>query len=157
MTTVAIAGFPNVGKTTLLSKITSSTPEINSYAFTTKGLNLGYAKMKNLKIQFIDTPGTLNRLNKMNSIEKQAHLAMKYVTDIIIYIFDLTESYPLADQEKLFKRIKEYDLPEIIYLSKTDLLDKDTIGSFKKKHPKTKIITDASNLQIEILKAIKKI
>src|SRR3989338_437028 len=37
--TVAIAGFPNVGKTTLLSKITTSKPEIAEYAFTTKHIN----------------------------------------------------------------------------------------------------------------------
>ena len=40
--TVCIAGFPNVGKSTLLSKMTTSTPEINAYPFTTKSLNVGY-------------------------------------------------------------------------------------------------------------------
>ncbi|MFH1510185.1 MAG: GTPase, partial [Candidatus Woesearchaeota archaeon] len=40
--TVAITGFPNVGKTTLLSRLTGSTPEIQNYSFTTKNINIGY-------------------------------------------------------------------------------------------------------------------
>ena len=55
---VCIFGFPNVGKTTLLYKLTGSKPEINSYAFTTKSINIGYAQIEGMKVQFIDTPGT---------------------------------------------------------------------------------------------------
>lgn len=134
MLTVTISGFPNVGKTTLLSKLTESRPEIAAYPFTTKGLNIGYAKYKHKKIQFIDTPGTLNRFDKMNYIEKQAFLAMKYCADVIIYIFDLTEPYPIEKQEKLLKRIKKSKKKIILYLSKTDIIDKKTINNFNKKY-----------------------
>jgi len=131
--TVCIAGFPNVGKTTLLSKLTPSTPDIQAYAFTTKQLNLGYAEMNAQKIQFIDTPGTLARPEKMNNIEKQAYLAIKYIADIIIYIFDLTEPYPLEEQKKLLEIVKQFRKPVIIYLSKTDLLGESEIEPFSKE------------------------
>ncbi len=126
--TVAITGFPNVGKTTILSKITPSDPEINNYAFTTKKVNVGYMLISERKVQLLDTPGTLNRFNKMNSIEKQAHLAMEHYANIIVFVIDLTESsYPYGVQIKLLEEIKKYNKPIKIYLSKTDLLDAKTV------------------------------
>ncbi|MBU1201621.1 MAG: 50S ribosome-binding GTPase [Nanoarchaeota archaeon] len=132
--TIAIAGFPNVGKSTVLSKLTTSKPDIQAYAFTTKTLNVGYMASGHNKIQFIDTPGTLNRLDKMNAIEKIAYLAIKYCSELIIFIYDLTETYSLEDQNKLLKRMKEFDKPILIYLSKADLLEEMTINDFCKKN-----------------------
>ncbi|MFW5865967.1 MAG: GTPase, partial [Nanoarchaeota archaeon] len=138
--TVCIAGFPNVGKSTLLSRLTTSTPEINSYAFTTKSLNVGYRKEQGISIQFIDTPGTLNREDKMNAVEYQAQLAMRYAAEAIIYVFDLTEeSYPLKDQNKLFKQLKRLHMPMIAYLSKTDILEKEVIDEFTQTFSNKKI------------------
>jgi len=125
--TVALYGFPNVGKTTVLSKLTDSKAEINSYAFTTKTINSGTIKDVHGKIQILDTPGTLNRLEKMNEIEMQADLAIKYCADVIVYVLDLTEGYPLNKQMELLKKVeKKYSRRKkfLVYLSKTDLLDK---------------------------------
>ncbi|MGM5481508.1 MAG: GTPase [Nanobdellota archaeon] len=132
--TVCIAGFPNVGKSTLLSKITTSTPEIDSYAFTTKSLNVGYRNEEGIKIQFIDTPGTLNRPERMNAVEKQAQLAMRYAAETIVYVFDLTEeSYPIQKQKQLFKSLKRLQVPLVAYLSKTDILDEEVVEKFKEE------------------------
>lgn len=134
--TVAIVGFPNVGKSTLLSKLTFSMPEAKAYAFTTKQLNLGYARIMHEKIQFIDTPGSLNRPEKMNYIEKQAYLAMKLLADVILYIFDPMESYPLDDQIKLYDKVKkESGNPIVTYISKTDIAEKERLDSLKARYP----------------------
>ena len=154
--TIAIAGFPNIGKTTLLSKLTPSKPEINNYPFTTKGIMIGYIELGYHKIQLLDTPGTLARFNKMNDIEKQAYLAMKYCANAIIYIFDLTESYPLKDQLRLLKNIQELDKPIICYLSKTDIIDKKTIKDFKNKHKELKLIDNLDDLKHRMNELIKK-
>ena len=148
--TICICGFPNVGKSTLLAKISTAKPEIKNYAFTTKGLNLGYIKTPKQKLQLIDTPGTLNRFEKMNVIEKQAYLAIKHCADLIIYIFDLTEPYPLGAQEKLFNNLKKFNKPMIVYLSKTDVLDAEIVLSFKKHKP----ITDIEKLKGILLKKL---
>ncbi|MBN1385432.1 50S ribosome-binding GTPase [Candidatus Woesearchaeota archaeon] len=147
--TVAISGFPNVGKSTLLSRITTSRPEINTYAFTTKSLNLGYDMINHRRVQFIDTPGTLNRVDKMNNIEKQAYLAIKYVVHAIVFVFDLTESYPLADQHKLLMRMKGFDKPLLIYLSKTDLLHSGKVKDFVRGSD-VRVVTSVADLRKEI-------
>ncbi len=144
--TIAIAGFPNVGKTTLLFKLTGSKPDIQPYAFTTKGINVGYIKNDKEKIQFLDTPGTLDRFDKMNNIELVAFLALKMLAEKIIYVFDITEPYPLKDQVKLYKRIKELKKPTLVYLSKTDILKKEDVEEFSKKYK----IMDAAQLKKSI-------
>lgn len=148
--TVAVVGFPNVGKTTLLYKLTGSKPEINSYAFTTKTLNIAYIKQGPKKVQIIDTPGTLDRFNKMNEIEKQAHLAVKYCADMIIYVFDLTEPFPLSDQKKLLRKTRELDRTVIAYLSKTDILDPSVVAEFEKKN-KMNLLKDPEEVKELIL------
>ncbi|MBW2964398.1 50S ribosome-binding GTPase [Candidatus Woesearchaeota archaeon] len=120
--TVCIAGFPNVGKTTLLSKLTPANPEIADYAFTTKKLNIGYATINNNKVQFIDTPGTLDRFQKMNPVEKQAYLALKYCADLVVFVFDPSDrTYAREEQLKLLKSTQLLGKDVVVYVSKTDL------------------------------------
>jgi GTP1/Obg family GTP-binding protein len=85
------------------------------------------------KIQVLDTPGTLDRFEKMNHIEKKAELAMKHCANKIVFVFDLTEPYPLKKQMDLYRKIKKYNVPVLVYLSKKDIL-KDKIKEFKLKH-----------------------
>lgn len=135
MKTVAIAGFPNVGKTTLLMKLTGSKADIQPYAFTTKGINVGYLmKGKEKHIQLLDTPGTLNRFDRMNNIEKVAFLALKMLAEKIIYVFDITEPFPLEEQEKLYKEIKKLKKPVIVYLSKRDIISKEDSENLSKEY-----------------------
>jgi nucleolar GTP-binding protein len=152
--TVVITGFPNVGKTTLLFKLTGSKPEISDYAFTTKRLNVSYFSFGREKIQVVDTPGTLNRFNKMNMIEKQAYLAMKYCADLFVYVFDLTEPYPIADQEKMYAIVKRFDRETIVYLSKADILGKEAVEGFARKHG---AITEPGKLKEAIISGISKL
>jgi len=121
--TVAITGFPNVGKSSLLKKLTGANPQIKNYAFTTKSLNMGY--MDGKEFQFIDTPGTLDR-EHMNIIEKQAYLAIKLVADLIIFLIDPTEScgYKLKKQLELLKNVKKFNKPTIIVYTKYDMYEK---------------------------------
>ena len=120
--TVAISGFPNVGKSTLLKKITTADPEIQPYSFTTKGLNLGYYK----NYQFIDTPGTLNR-TKLNKIEQKAELILTEVADKIIFVVDSTLGYGIDKNKKLYDKLKKLNKPIIIYVSMTDIESPDKV------------------------------
>jgi nucleolar GTP-binding protein len=151
--TVAIAGFPNVGKSTLLSKMTTAKPEIKPYAFTTKGLNVGYFEYKYNKIQMIDTPGTLNRDNP-NPIERKADATVKYLAHVIVYVFDPTEtSYPMSEQEKLYEIIAETGKNILVYVSKTDVAGKKAIARFEKEYEH--VFTDPEPLRKELVKIFK--
>ncbi|MBS3147389.1 50S ribosome-binding GTPase [Candidatus Woesearchaeota archaeon] len=119
--TIVLAGMPNVGKSTLLAILTGSKPQVASYPFTTKRINLGYDSEGK---QFVDTPGLLDRpLSDRNPIEKQAVLALKYVAKIIVFVIDPTETcgYTVPQQESLLKEIKRlFDLPIILVANKAD-------------------------------------
>jgi len=121
MPTIILAGYPNVGKTTLLKALTGSSPKIASYPFTTQNLMLGYAR----GMQFVDTPGLLDRpLGKRNKIEQQSILALKHLTDVIVFVFDPSEScgYKMEKQLQLLKQIREGFKRKIIIVSnKTDI------------------------------------
>lgn len=154
--TICIAGFPNAGKSTLLSNITTSKPEIRNYAFTTKKLNIGYMSVGLRKVQLIDTPGTLARFDKMNAIEKQAYLAIKHLSNAVVYVYDLTEMYPLTDQETLAGLIADMERPMIYYLSKTDILPKDVVDNFISKNKDIKFLTSIKELTDSLKELTKK-
>ncbi len=120
--TIVIAGAPNVGKSTLLARLTGSEPKTAPYPFTTQQLNIGY---DNEGRQYVDTPGLLDRpLSERNSIEKQAILALKYIASLIVFVIDPTEicGYTLPEQRSILQEIKEtFKLPIILVANKADI------------------------------------
>lgn len=133
--TVVIAGYPNVGKSSILKCISKAKPEIAQYPFTTKEVFVGHIERKEKyevkRFQLIDTPGLLDRpLSKRNEIEKQAIAALKNLADIIVYVLDPSETsgYSLDDQLHLLSQIKKMfkDSSFIIVENKTDLRKTDS-------------------------------
>ena len=155
MFSVCLVGFPNVGKSTLLSKITTANPGIANYAFTTKTLNTGYFKERFEKIQVIDAPGTLARFEKMNFIEKQAHLAVKYIADVVVFVYDLSGAYAVQDQDTLLGLVSDFGKPIIFYLSKTDIISPEEINAFLKSRPEN-FITNHDDLKKKIVERKKR-
>ena len=123
---VVVAGCPNVGKSQIVTCISSGKPEIASYPFTTKGVSLGHLHIGYDRIQIMDTPGLLDReLEKRNRIELQAIAALEHLADILIYVFDPSETcgYTLEAQNNLLKHIQETftGIPIIVISNKSDL------------------------------------
>jgi len=126
--TLVIAGFPNVGKSQFLSKISAAEPEVAPYPFTTKGIAVGMHQVGTRRYQVIDTPGLLDReLVERNRIEMQAITALKHLANAILFILDPTETcgYHMESQMKLLEsvRITFPDLPILIVENKLDILD----------------------------------
>jgi nucleolar GTP-binding protein len=125
---VCLYGFPNVGKTTLLNKLTGTDAKVAGYSFTTTTINAGFMNVNGEQVQVLDVPGTLARKEKMNVIELQAELVLKDLADAIIYVFDLSETsgYSQKKQEKLLKNLGRR--PNLfVYLAKTDLFDVEDV------------------------------
>ena len=57
----------------------------------------------------------------MNMFEKQAWLALEYLSEAVIYVYDPAESFPMAEQKKLFKKIEKLGIPFLVYVSKADI------------------------------------
>jgi len=123
--TVVIAGYPNVGKSSFIRLVSSATPEIASYPFTTKGVIVGLREEGRIRIQFVDTPGILDRpAEERNPIERQALSAMMNVASVILFILDPSEhcGYPMEMQLRLLDEVKGMvSVPLIIVANKSDL------------------------------------
>jgi nucleolar GTP-binding protein len=70
--TLLVTGYPNVGKSSFMNKVTRANVEVQPYAFTTKSLYVGHMDYRYLRWQVIDTPGILDHpLEQRNIIEMQ--------------------------------------------------------------------------------------
>lgn len=130
--TVVIAGFPNVGKSSLLDAWTKARPEIAAYAFTTKNANVGHFELPTLPgapatmVQVVDTPGLLDRPDaKRNPVERQAVAALRHTADAVLFLIDpsIVSSYPMEEQEHLLAQVKREmaGIPLIVAETKADL------------------------------------
>ncbi len=122
---LVIAGFPNVGKSSLLKELTGANPKIQNYPFTTKGILLGYIENR---IQVVDTPGLLERpQEKRNAIEKKAISAIKNIASIVLFVFDVSKTaQDPKDQLALFKSIyDDFGVETIACINKIDDLDEE--------------------------------
>lgn len=124
--TLVVAGFPNVGKSSLIRRISTAKPAVAPYPFTTKGVLVGHFELRRRRYQVVDTPGLLDRpLEERNPIEVQAILALKHLGDVVVYLVDSSEhcGYPLARQEKLLEEMRREfgKVPFLVYESKSDL------------------------------------
>ncbi len=135
MATVCVYGFPNVGKTTLLNELTGSNAKVASYAFTTVSINSGFMKISDRQIQVLDVPGTLARKDKMNLIEQQAELVLQLLANVVIFVFDISETsgHSVEEQERLYQKIKKHK-DVLVYVSKKDIIDEKQMKTFPYEH-----------------------
>ncbi|KAF2904018.1 hypothetical protein ILUMI_02155 [Ignelater luminosus] len=132
--TMIICGFPNVGKSSFINKITRADVEVQPYAFTTKSLYVGHTDYKYLRWQVIDTPGILDHpLEERNVIEMQAVTALAHLRACVLYFLDLSEQcgHTLDEQVKLFESIKPLftNKPLVVVANKIDIIKLDELPS----------------------------
>lgn len=125
--TLLICGYPNVGKSSFINKVTRADVDVQPYAFTTKSLFVGHMDYKYLRWQVVDTPGILDHpLEEMNTIEMQSITALAHLRAAILYFMDLSEQcgYTIEAQVQLFNSIKPLfaNKPTMIAINKTDAM-----------------------------------
>ncbi len=138
--TIVCAGFPNVGKSTLVHQVSTAEPEIAYYPFTTKKVIIGHLTIDNNRVQIVDTPGVLDRpMSERNDIERQAITALKYLAHVIIFMIDPSEAcgWSVSDQSNLFKEVRRmFPLaPILLALNKIDITPPDKLESAREMFP----------------------
>ncbi|KAH9498205.1 Nucleolar GTP-binding protein 1 [Bulinus truncatus] len=136
--TLLITGFPNVGKSSFINKISRADVEVQPYAFTTKSLYVGHTDYKYLRWQVIDTPGILDHpIEERNAIEMQAVAALIHIRAVVLYIVDISEQcgHTLEEQLALYKNIKPSfsNRPILIVINKIDVLKPEELSEDKQK------------------------
>ena len=127
---VAIIGFPNAGKSSLLAALTKANPEIAEYPFTTKHPEIGiYEELKDT-IVFLDIPGLLKGASQGvgMGVEFLRHISR---ARCLVHIIDGTSTTPKRDIKDIQSEIRQYNpvilkKPQVFAVSKLDLLQKNT-------------------------------
>ena len=130
--TILVCGFPNVGKSSFMNKVTRADVEVQPYAFTTKSLFVGHMDYRYLRWQVVDTPGVLDHsLEERNTIEMQAITALAHLRSAVLYVMDISEQcgHSIEEQVELFNNIKPLftNKPLIVALNKIDILSPDEL------------------------------
>ncbi len=140
---VGLIGFPNVGKSTLISKITNARPKIANYHFTTLHPNLGVVDFKDIKgFVIADIPGIIEGASKGIGLGLEF---LKHIerTRVLVHILDVSQIEgrdALEDFKLINKELLEYNeilssRPQIVVLNKSDITfdeDRERIENLKK-------------------------
>lgn len=149
---VGLVGYPNVGKSTLLSVISSARPKIANYHFTTLSPNLGVVKYYDNSFVVADIPGLIDGASEGVGL---GHDFLRHVdrTRLIVHVVDISGSEgrdPVEDYRKINAELKNYDkrlsqLPQIVALNKSDVLWDDTaVKEFRKRVKKPTVLISAA-------------
>ena len=126
---IVIAGYPNVGKSSFVNRVTRASNEIAEYPFTTRGVQIGHFERNHVRYQIVDTPGLLDRPDaERNDIERQAVSALTHLADVVLVVVDPSGDcgYPLDVQLELREEVCDrFDAsaPVITVANKHDRFD----------------------------------
>ncbi len=121
---IVVAGYPNVGKSSFVNRLTNADNETASYPYTTTRIDVGHLERGHVRYQLVDTPGLLDRpAEERNAIESQAVSALTHLADAVIVMLDASGEcgYPLEDQLELQADIEAtFEVPILVVCNKAD-------------------------------------
>jgi GTP-binding protein len=140
---VGVIGYPNVGKSTLLSVLSNAKPKIADYQFTTLYPNLGVVNVFDNTFVMADIPGLIEGASEGYGL---GHHFLKHVERVrmLVHLVDISESEhrsAVKDYEIINQELKKYSeklakLPQLVVLSKADLLSQEELEKRQKEFEK---------------------
>lgn len=129
---VGLVGFPNAGKSTLISAVSAARPKIADYPFTTLEPNLGIVKYKDFNTFVVaDIPGIIEGAHEGKGL---GHKFLKHIerTKILLILIDIASEDYLKEYEILLNELNEFSdilsgKQKIVAISKCDLLGDEEI------------------------------
>ena len=128
---IGIIGLPNAGKSSLLASMTSATPKIANYKFTTLNPNLGVAVYDDKEITLADIPGLIEGAHTGTG------LGIKFLKHIercktLLHLIDISEDDLISSYKQVRNELKNYGKElikkkEIIVFNKIDLIEKNDL------------------------------
>ena len=125
---VGLVGFPNVGKSTLISRVSAARPKIADYHFTTLVPNLGVVKIEDESFVMADIPGIIEGAHQGAGL---GHEFLRHIerTRLLLHVLDISGAEgrdPLEDFQTINRELKEYssalsERPMIVVPNKMDL------------------------------------
>jgi len=127
-----VTGYPNVGKSSFVNKISRANVDVQPYPFTTKSLFIGHTDYQYTRWQVIDTPGILDHpLEERNTIEMQAITALAHLHSAVLFFIDISEQcgHTIKKQAALYASLKPLfaNKPVLIVATKCDVRKLDAI------------------------------
>ena len=137
---VGLVGFPNAGKSTLLSALTSAKPKIADYAFTTLVPNLGIVKYRDFQSFVIaDIPGIIEGASEGKGL---GYKFLRHIerNSILLFLIPADAKDYYQEYKILLNELNKYnpelnDKDRVIAISKSDLLDKELEDEIRKTFP----------------------
>lgn len=138
---VGLVGFPNAGKSTLLSVVSAAKPEIADYAFTTLVPNLGIVSYRNNKsFVMADIPGIIEGASKGKGlgIRFLRHIERN---SVLLFLVPADTSRTIKEEYQiLLNELEQYNpelmqKPRVLAISKSDMLDEELIAEMKTDLP----------------------
>ena len=169
---VGLIGFPNVGKSTLLAKLTKANPKIANYHFTTLSPNLGVCEYYDDKCVIADIPGLIEGASSGSGLGTEF---LRHVerTRMLVHVIDVSGVEgrdPYEDYVAINRELENYSralakLKQVIVLNKTDFYGSEAkVKEFKKKAGRKKVLCISaingdgiSELKKEIFSALAKL
>lgn len=133
---VGLVGFPNAGKSTLLSVMTSAKPKIADYEFTTLKPNLGIVKYRDFRsFVMADIPGIIEGAAEGKGL---GHYFLRHIerNSILLFLIPADSTDISQEYEILLNELRKYnpellDKNRMLAISKSDMLDDELIGEMK--------------------------
>ncbi len=138
---VGLVGFPNAGKSTLLSSITAAKPKIADYAFTTLTPQLGMVEYRNGRsFCMADLPGIIEGAAEGRGL---GHRFLRHIerNPVLLFLIPADSNHHREDLEVLFSELEQYneelmDKKFVIAVSKSDMLDDELKAAITAELPK---------------------